>query len=506
MQGIFRAQGLALIFCFSISALTGIPPRAKAIRLCAERRPHRQLQGLQLLNPRIQDPFGSTSNDYPGPVVKNTIAHQVRQSIQKQIKESEFWNISAWRALRTVRGQDHTVGKEEKAIKDLISEVKKASKAPPNQKRKPICRPPTYLTCSDLKSCGRATYDSSALPTFTPSKETISYIRHDHNFKNSFARPSPSEYANQAMWRRNAWSQADTQVPCGFAGPTGFDVDTDMRQFSHCQVIVLTVTFGAQDKLHKAPDTGSHRLCYVAFFDLTTAKVAFADRQDSGKHDQVINGWTVVVVYNLPYENPRRNARIPKHLTHRLFPLAEFSVWVDTKLQLKVDPLLLIDQLLLKTGADFAVAQNPTRLSIHEEHKALVAKGMITQDEANAQIGNYTAAGLPPEPLGLPDTSILVRRHTRTIKLLQCLWFGELDFFTHRDQMSFNYVLWRLGFKPSLPATAYAPSTDHKYKDQLSYTYSNAALGTKIVIFSYCEHFSVAVEMGHLLRSGIKVA
>jgi len=36
--------------------------------------------------------------------------------------------------------------------------------------------------------------------------------------------------------------------------------------------------------------------------------------------------------------------QIPKLLAHRLFPNAQFSIWVDAKLELRVDPYKLLER------------------------------------------------------------------------------------------------------------------------------------------------------------------
>jgi hypothetical protein len=46
----------------------------------------------------------------------------------------------------------------------------------------------------------------------------------------------------------------------------------------------------------------------------------------------------------LPYEEPRRNGKVPKLLLHRLFPEAQYSVWIDGKLELAADPILILER------------------------------------------------------------------------------------------------------------------------------------------------------------------
>lgn len=51
--------------------------------------------------------------------------------------------------------------------------------------------------------------------------------------------------------------------------------------------------------------------------------------------------WRLILLKHPPYDEPRRNGKVPKILTYRLFPQAQYSVWIDGKMERIVDPLLL---------------------------------------------------------------------------------------------------------------------------------------------------------------------
>lgn len=54
--------------------------------------------------------------------------------------------------------------------------------------------------------------------------------------------------------------------------------------------------------------------------------------------------WRLILLKHPPYDEPRRNGKVPKILTHRLFPQAQYSIWIDGKMELIVDPLLLLER------------------------------------------------------------------------------------------------------------------------------------------------------------------
>lgn len=48
-------------------------------------------------------------------------------------------------------------------------------------------------------------------------------------------------------------------------------------------------------------------------------------------------------------------------------------------------------------------------------------------------------------PSDIPEGAVIIREHTALSNLFSCLWFNEVHLFTPRDQLSFGYVVYRLG-------------------------------------------------------------
>ena len=46
---------------------------------------------------------------------------------------------------------------------------------------------------------------------------------------------------------------------------------------------------------------------------------------------------------------------------------------------------------------------------------------------------------------GLVEAPVILRRHTAAIRALNEAWWAELVRGSRRDQLSFNYVAWKLG-------------------------------------------------------------
>ncbi|XAR61814.1 hypothetical protein NMG60_11016337 [Bertholletia excelsa] len=242
-------------------------------------------------------------------------------------------------------------------------------------------------------------------------------------------------------------------VHCGFYSKHGgFQIsDEDKTYMETCKVAVSTCTFGGGDDLYQPigmTDVSLQKVCYVAFWDEIThaAQEAEGCRIDE---NQFIGKWRIVIVKSLPFRDQRLNGKIPKMLSHRLFPHARYSIWVDSKSQFRRDPLGVLEALLWRSKSVLAISEHGARSSVYDEAKAVVHKNKATPEEVEVQLSQYRRDGFPRDKRfngkkALNEASVIVREHTPVTNLFMCLWFNEVVRFTSRDQLSFPYVLWRL--------------------------------------------------------------
>ncbi|CAI5494947.1 unnamed protein product [Closterium sp. Naga37s-1] len=304
--------------------------------------------------------------------------------------------------------------------------------------------------------------------------------------------------------------QESMEVHCGFAGPnTGFTVaEADQRWLKRCQVAVVTAIFGGGDILVQPigmTQESLQKVCYVAFWDEVTAAAQAEAGVVPDAGTMRVGLWRIVIVKDLPFVDQRRNGKIPKILSHRLFPRARFSIWVDSKYQFRRDPLGVLDSLLWRQQprAEFAISEHGARSCIYAEGEAIVRKHKAQPEEVAVQLNQYRTEGLPVNATyngkkgegkrvdvvvwkkvgwtvisstdlaltvsfvcggirptyvlfpfycaALAEASIIVREHTAATNLFMCLWFNEMVRFTARDQLSFGYTLRRLDLvKPNM--------------------------------------------------------
>ncbi|PIA35828.1 hypothetical protein AQUCO_03400017v1 [Aquilegia coerulea] len=245
-------------------------------------------------------------------------------------------------------------------------------------------------------------------------------------------------------------------VHCGFYSDNGgFKIsDDDKAYMQTCKVVVSTCTFGGGDDLYQPigmSEASLGKVCYVALWDDITLATQEADGKRIGE-DRMIGKWRIVVVRDLPFSDQRLNGKIPKMLSHRLFPQARYSIWVDSKSQFRRDPLGVLEALLWRTNSVLAISEHGARSSVYDEGKAVVKKHKATPEEVEVQLAQYRRDGFPDDKRfngkkALSEASVIVRENMPLTNLLMCLWFNEVVRFTSRDQLSFPYVLRRLNVK-----------------------------------------------------------
>ncbi len=192
----------------------------------------------------------------------------------------------------------------------------------------------------------------------------------------------------------------------------------------------------------------------VAFFSCATngydVPLPFESLVDGADHiffcDQSPNeawSWKVRSL-QIDGPDPIRIARRHKSQPHRILPGFDIAVWIDGN----VVPVGNVSELLdrfVDSGADFGVIPHPYRSSIYEEAELLIRYRRDDPDLIRRQIDRYRAEGLP-ESSGLTETNFLVM-NLRSQKVLDALdlWCDEITKGSCRDQLSFDYAVWKSG-------------------------------------------------------------
>lgn len=264
--------------------------------------------------------------------------------------------------------------------------------------------------------------------------------------------------------REDSFLARDQKMHCGFVRSpdgfpsTGFDLSEDDASYiSRCHIAVSSCIFGNSDRLRTPANKMITRLsrknvCFVMFVDEVTVQTLTSEGHMVDTMG-FIGLWKIVVVKNLPYDDMRRVGKIPKFLSHRLFPSARYSIWLDSKLRLQLDPLLILEYFLWRKGYEYSISNHYDRHCVWEEVAQNKRLNKYNHSIIDQQFTFYQSDGLkrfnPLDPMKLlssnvPEGSFIVRAHTPMSNLFSCLWFNEIDRFTPRDQLSFAYTYQKL--------------------------------------------------------------
>ena len=91
------------------------------------------------------------------------------------------------------------------------------------------------------------------------------------------------------------------------------------------------------------------------------------------------------------------------------------------------------------------VKVHPGRKCIYDEAKTVLRMKKDTKEHVLPQIERYRTESFP-EKFGLHETGIVLRRHMdEGVMRLGNMWAKEIMDGSHRDQLSFDYCVWKTG-------------------------------------------------------------
>lgn len=153
------------------------------------------------------------------------------------------------------------------------------------------------------------------------------------------------------------------------------------------------------------------------------------------------------------------NAKTYKILSHNYFK-STYTIWLDGNIFLKVPPKVLVKEFL--KDCDIAVFKHPYRNCIYDELEH--AKGRVEskfKGIMNGQIAKYRKEGMPSN-FGLAECGMIIRKNNKVTKEFNRRWWCEICSHSHRDQLSFPYVWWKMNDRIKINLID-GNVRDHKY-------------------------------------------
>jgi len=137
-----------------------------------------------------------------------------------------------------------------------------------------------------------------------------------------------------------------------------------------------------------------------------------------------------------------KKQRYVKINAHKVLPDYKLSIWVDGNVEVIGD----LDKLLngvMKDDVSVYVPQHPQRDCVYDEAAMVLKMKKDTPENVKPQMDRYKSEGFPAK-YGLLQSNILIRKHNEEdcVRLMEA-WYDELKNNSHRDQLCFNYVLWK---------------------------------------------------------------
>lgn len=144
--------------------------------------------------------------------------------------------------------------------------------------------------------------------------------------------------------------------------------------------------------------------------------------------------------------------RYHKFFPHRLFPQAQFSVYLDGNVAYDGHVMDLVNH-VHESGAALGIFTHPDRRTLTQEAEACERLGKFDAHDRtriDTQLQCYRDDGFDPDrPIG--TNYLIVRDHSHpALPMCMSLWWSQIFEFTKRDQLALPYVLWKIG----LPSVA----------------------------------------------------
>lgn len=179
--------------------------------------------------------------------------------------------------------------------------------------------------------------------------------------------------------------------------------------------------------------------------------VCFTDDEKILKNNNI---WTLRLL-KCPELPGRRCSKVPKILPQLYINEYEYQIYLDGSVHLIIDPELLIETL---GNNDIALFRHCMRDCIYEEAAEVLKLNRDYKEDVNRAIEKYKLEGYPKNN-GLVDAKVIVRKNTDKVRNFNDSWWKIFKSYSQRDQLSFNYVAWKLGMSFStIPGDPYKPN------------------------------------------------
>lgn len=179
---------------------------------------------------------------------------------------------------------------------------------------------------------------------------------------------------------------------------------------------IYTVLIGGYDNINSAPDYVGWDCFLFTDLDITEPK-----------------GWKIIKI-NDDLE-PKKLSRKIKILGHKYLPDYDLLCYIDCNITLGKKP-----------PSHPLYVRHPSRNTVTAECERVILIGKDKKSIVLKQLDSYTSKGFP-DNFGLFQNGFFIRENNTETNLIYDFWWDEVKKHSYRDQISFPYVLWKLGIQ-----------------------------------------------------------
>ena len=151
------------------------------------------------------------------------------------------------------------------------------------------------------------------------------------------------------------------------------------------------------------------------------------------------DNWKIVKLGRSDVKEQRRKKIYNEYILNAY----EASIWLDGSMYINTD----LDKFVLENcNSDFSLMKHPSRNCTYHEALACLQLNKDSKETIEQQVKGYKEEGFPSNE-GMVATGVMYRKHTIEVKRLLIRWWMQVCEKSKRDQLSFNYVVWKHGYE-----------------------------------------------------------
>lgn len=194
------------------------------------------------------------------------------------------------------------------------------------------------------------------------------------------------------------------------------------------KICVYTCITGNYDHLHELehPEKNIHYYCFTNNPKLKS------------------NTWTIINIKNEGLDNCRLARKI-KILGHPTVNQYDIAVWSDADVVWQKPITEFIKKYFKDTS--FSIFKHHARNNIHDEAIACLRCRKDSKDSIEKNLKFYKSVNFPDNN-GLCESTVFIK-HPKDPKVIKTMeeWFNMVKTYSRRDQLSFNYAVWKTNLK-----------------------------------------------------------